>query len=331
MIRLPPFELLSPMTVSELTRMLADCDGQTTILAGGTDLIVNIKQGLATPRRVVWLGQLGELRGIRVSPRGELRLGAMSTLSQIAASAHIRAVLPCLADTALAIASPAIRSRATLGGNLCQQTRCNFYDQSQFWRGSLGGCLKLALEGRQQICHVAPGRAQCSAVFGSDAAPLLIALEASVRLISAAGQRVIALHELYRDAGCSHLTLQRGEIVAEVIVPPQTNCRSIQKKIRSRQSVDFPLVTVGVSLTPAGGRVCRSARIVLGAIQSAPIAATSAEALLAGNELTAKRIEEAAEAAASCVKPLPNAGASVGYRKRMVAVLLRRAITELAG
>ncbi len=332
MIRLPTLDVLSPTTLHDLVETLRASNGETKILAGGTDLIVNLKQGMHAPRQLVWLGKVHELRRISRSTDGSLRIGATCTLSEIAASVEVRRLYPSLADAVQTIASPAIRNSATLGGNLCLDTRCFYYNESEFWRVGLGGCLKLLIPARDNgdVCHAAPGRTTCSAVFSSDTSPLLIALGASVRIIRAGGERFLSLSSFYNDDGMHFLTLKPGEVLAEVILPqPSPHLRAVHRKIRQRASIDFPLANVGIALTSASNGVCQDVRIVLGAVASAPFRATAAETVLEGNTPTDERIEQASTAAASCVSPLPNIGSTVRYRKRMVKVLVKRALADI--
>ena len=332
MIRLPALDVLSPTTLHDLVETLRRSNGETKILAGGTDLIVNLKQGMHAPRQLVWLGKVHELRRISLANDGSLRLGAMSTLSEIAASVEVRRLYRSLADAVQTIASPAIRNSATLGGNLCLDTRCFYYNESEFWRVGLGGCLKLLIPARDNgdICHAAPGRTTCSAVFSSDTAPLLIALGASVRIIGGQGERILPLSAFYNEDGMHYLALKPGEVLAEVILPqPSPYLRAVHRKVRQRESIDFPLANVGVAFLMGTNSVCQEVRIVLGAISSAPVRASAAEMILEGKALTDERIEQAAAEAASSITPLPNIGSTVVYRKRMVKVLVKRALTGL--
>ncbi|MFQ5798729.1 MAG: FAD binding domain-containing protein [Bacteroidota bacterium] len=331
MIRLPEFELLSPTTWDGLMRTLTLTNGNTKILAGGTDLIVNLKQGTSTLSRVIWLGKLNELRRVFMASDGSMHIGAMCTLSEIATSTIVQKRCRVLVDAVLSIAGPAVRNRATIGGNLCLDTRCYYYNQSGFWRDAVGGCLKQHSEDNSSaICHIAPRWARCSAVFCSDTAPILIALEASVKLVSSDGERTILLRDLYRDDGVHHIALKADEILAEVILPPPRKNRvGVHHKIRARQSIDFPLANVGVSLAQDASRICSDVRIVVGAIQSAPIEAHSAEKVLRGNKLTSEHIELAANEAASSLTPLPHIGDTAGYRKKMITVLIRNALNEI--
>jgi 4-hydroxybenzoyl-CoA reductase subunit beta len=302
------------------------------LMAGGTDLLVSMKQGFHNSCRIIWPGRVQELRRISVQSGGEINIGAMATLSDIASSDIVKKAYPSLSGALLSIATPAIRNMATIGGNLCLDTRCYFYNESEFWRGSLGGCLKLNIPAHDDgdVCHAAPGIAGCSAVSSTDSAPILLALDASVEIASISGKRVIPLSGLYVNDGMRFLNLVSGEILTRIILPaPRQGLRSAHDKIRSRQSVDFPLVNIGISGVVERGRVLTNLKIYVGAIQSAPIRITSAETLLEGREAASHLIKQAAEEATACVKPVPNIGGTVGYRKHMVAVLVDRVLKRL--
>lgn len=333
MIRLPAIEVLSPTTLRELTETLAASNGETRVLAGGTDLVVNMKQGVVKPARVVWLGKLGELRDLTVTREGSLAIGAMCTLAEIAAAPLVRDMFPSLAQAALSVASPAIRNTGTLGGNLCLETRCCFFNQSEFWRSAIGGCLRLGTPSAKAltVCHAAPGLTECTAISSSDTAPILIALDARVRLLSSRGEREISLAELYCNDGINHLSLERGEIVAQIVIPVRRGRHAVHLKIRARESVDFAVANVGVSLAVDSSGVCEDVRIIVGAIQSAPVRVLDAEAVVLHTRVTRDKIEQAAERAVASLTPLPHVAESVGYRKRMIGVLVTRAFEALTG
>ncbi len=332
MMRLPSFDVAMPRTMPELLDSLRPNGFGVKIMAGGTDLLVNMKQGVYIGRRLVWPGRVDGLRHISVLPSGEISIGAMATLSDVASSDVLKAAYPSLSKALLSIATPAIRNRATIGGNLCLDTRCYFYNESEFWRGSLGGCLKLNVPTDDDggICNAAPGNAVCSAVSSSDSAPLLLALDASVEIQSVKGKRIVPLPEFYANDGIRFLNLAPGELLTRIILPaPRQGLRSSHDKIRTRQSVDFPLANVGIAGVVEDGRVFTHLRIYVGATQSAPVRIMSAESLLEGKDVTPLLIEQAAEEAASSVKPVPNIGGTAAYRKRMVAVLVKRTLDQL--
>jgi len=332
MMRLPPFGVTIPQTIVELMKHLDPSNGGAKVLAGGTDLLVNMKNSVHSHRLLVWPGKIEELRRISVQTSGELSIGAMATLNDVAASSVVTSAYPSFSKAILSIATPAIRNRATIGGNLCLDTRCYFYNDSEFWRGSLGGCLKLNLtgDGGHDVCHAAPGNAICSAVSSSDSAPILLALGASVEIQGVGGKRVISLAEFFGDDGMRFLRLSPGEILTRVILPvPPLGMRAAHGKIRNRESIDFPLANVGISGVIEDGRVLADVKIFVGAIQSAPLRMASAEIALEGRVVSPPLFEQAAREAASYVKVISNTGGTAGYRKRMVEVLVRRVLNQL--
>ena len=334
MMPLPQFEIHSPADLGEALGLLAAHGDGAKILAGGTDLIVAMKHGLNKPRHVVWLGKVAGMTGITDLPDGSVRFGAMCTLDEISRSPLVKKRLPKLAEAANYIASPQIRNRATLGGNLCINTRCFYYDHSEFWRGSLCGCLKLGVDGggMKQVCQAGPGLGVCTAVFFSDMAPALIALGASVEIRGQAGKRSIPLAGLYWSDGSAHLTLSRGELLSAVTIPAlPPNLRFSRRKIGMRGSIDFPIANVGAALALDGAGRCVSGTIVIGAVETCPVDFRRGIEMLSGKKPDASLIEAVAREAAASVTPLPNAYESVGYRKKMVEVMVRRCLTDLAG
>lgn len=324
MMRLPPFRLLRPRTVSEAAKLLASGGADTMAVAGGTDLYPNMKRRQLTPGTLVSLRGIGELRGCRAGGGGgELRIGAATTLRELAADPAVHAHAPALARAAGLVSSPQVRTVATIGGNLCVDTRCNYYDLPEGWRASIGYCLKAGSD----ICRVAPGGDRCWAISSSDLAPVALALGARVRLVGSGGERELAAAELYEDDGIRYLAKRPDEIVADVLVP--SGLRATYLKVRQRGSIDFPLLGVAAAVRTAGDGTCEEARIVLGAVASRPLRCPEAEAALAGRPLEPAAIEAAAELATAAAKPMENADLTPLYRKRMVRVHVQRALAEL--
>lgn len=320
MNRLPPFDFYAPATLSEAADILAR--GNARILAGGTDLVVGMKQGVQRPRGVVWLGNLSELREISIDAGGILQIGAMCTLDEIGRNELVIRNFPVIARAVRSVASPQIRNRATIGGNICLATRCLYYDQSEFWRSSLGYCLKHG----NGICHAAPELRSCSAVFCSDLAPLLIGLNATVAISGSGSGRTIPLPRLYANDGASHLALQPSEMITRISVPSDRTASVTFLKLRRRDSVDYPLVNVAARLEPSGKTSVRTIRIVVGAMASAPVEFTSQ---IDSEEPSERNIERIAASVSAETRPLPNVDGAVSYRKRMLGVLVRRAVADL--
>src|SRR5437870_11586826 len=296
------------------------------IVAGGTDLYPNMKRRQFEPKVLVGLGGIGELRGVHGSASRGLSVGPMTTLSALSQHAEIVGHYPALATAAGLVSSPQLRNMGTIGGNVCVDTRCNYYNQSYEWRKAIGCCMKKDGD----VCLVAPGSSRCWAVSSSDTAPVLWALGARVRLIGAGGERTVPMPALYRDDGIEYLAKRPDEVVADILLPPAEGWRSAYLKLRRRGSFDFPVLGVAVAARMAGD-IVRDARIVLGAVAALPRPAEKAAAALVGQRVTRELIERVADLAAGPAKPLDNTDFSHPYRKRVARVYVARALAAVAG
>lgn len=318
-------EVVRPKTLDAAVDALACYGTAAQMIAGGTDLIPSMKQGLFVPRALIDLKGLRELDFIRFDPEHGLEIGALTTISTLAASPVIARQFPVLQEAAKTVASPLLRNMGTLGGNLCLDTRCLYYNQSGFWRGSLGGCIKK--DGT--ICHVAPGSDVCWAVFSGDAAPALLALEATVELVSPRGRRQAPLEELYVNDGLVRLNKAADEIVTAVRVPAgNAGWSGAYRKLRIRQSIDYPLAGVAVVMHKHADGVCAGARIGLTAVNPAPRLVPAAQ-LLDGQRYSSALVEQVAREAIRVGKPLKTSASTMEYRRHMVQVFVRRALTDL--
>jgi 4-hydroxybenzoyl-CoA reductase subunit beta len=326
MMRLPPFTYLAPRTVADAARALAAHGPEAMLVAGGTDLYPNMKRRQFEPKVLVGLRGVGETTGVRGSAREGFAIGATTTLSAVAGHRDIVRDFPALATAAGLVSSPQLRNMGTLGGNICVDTRCNYYNQSFAWRKAIGFCMKKDGD----ICLVAPGSSRCWAVSSSDTAPVLWSLGATVRLVSATGERTIPMPALYRDDGIEYLAKRPDEILAEILLPPVDGWTSIYLKLRRRGSFDFPVLGVAVAARMEGDTV-RDARIVLGAVASLPREAKPAASALIGGRLTPELITRVADLAAGPSKPLDNTDYAHFYRKKMTRVFVARALRRLAG
>jgi len=326
MLRLPPFTYLAPRTVAEAARLLAEHGADAMVVAGGTDLFPNMKRRQFEPKVLVGLGGIAELRGVRGTGRDGVRLGPTTTLTAVSRHAEIGRHYPALATAAGLVSSPQLRNVGTIGGNLCVDTRCNYYNQTFEWRKAIGFCMKKDGD----ICLVAPGSPRCWAVSSSDTAPVLWSLGATVRLVGASGERVVPVEALFRDDGIAYLAKRPDEIVADIALPAADGRESVYLKLRRRGSFDFPVLGVAVTLRREGD-VVREARIVLGAVASLPREATAAARALVGQRLSPEAIAHAADLAAGPSKPLDNTDYAHFYRKRMTRVFVARALRRLAG
>ena len=331
MLRLPEFELRRPRSAVEAAKILQGEGPEALLVAGGTDLWPNLKRGLHQPHSVVSLMAIPELRGVRNGSGGaELRIGATSLLSDVLDSSLASERYPSLARAVASISSPPLRNLGTLGGNLCVDTRCTYYNQSESWRRSVDYCLKK--EGT--VCWVAPRSPLCWAHSASDAAPILCALGARVQLISADGERTIPISDLFRNDGIDYLSKQPDEIIGDILVPAEADsgrCRSAFWKLRRRGAIDFAVLSVAVALwTDAGSNVER-ARIFLGAVASRPVAASEAERSLEGEALTEGGIATAARLARRVATPLDNTDFQAPWRGKMAELYTKAALREAAG
>jgi len=321
MLRLPRFRYVRPGNTREACRVLSDHPGEAMILAGGTDLLPNLKRRQFDARVLVAIGHLEELS--HFDSNGEMVIGGAMKLGALAARPEVAAAVPGLVQAVRQIANPQIQRQGTIGGNLCVDTRCNYYNQTHEWRASIGFCMKR--EG--DICLVAPGSSKCWAVSSSDAAPMLMALGARVVLVGPQGDRDIPLGALYRDDGIRYLTRQPDEILSRIIVPLRGDRRSTYRKVRRRGSFDFPILGVAATLELRDGAVY-GARLVLGAVHTHPIEVEIAD-LIEGAEPTEDRVEAVADAAYKAATPLDNTDLLYHWRKRVVRVEVRRAFDSL--
>lgn len=325
MLRLPPFDFLPARTLEEALEAWSRADGPAMYVAGGTDLIPNMKRRQFEPRTLVGIRNVAEMKEWSLEPDGSLLLGGGLTLAWLAGNEEVRRRAPGLAEAAGEVANPQIQRMGTLGGNLCVDTRCNYYNQTYEWRKSIGFCLKKDGD----ICLVAPGSRKCWAVSSSDTAPVLMALDATARLVGPDGDREVPVASLYRDDGIDYMTRRPEEILAGVRIPAGgDDSRSGYAKVRRRGSFDFPILGVGASLSLEDGAV-RSARLVLGAVHTHPVEVPEAAAILQGHEPTAERLDAVADAAYKRSTPLDNTDLTLYWRKRVTRVTVRRTLERL--
>jgi 4-hydroxybenzoyl-CoA reductase subunit beta len=325
MLRLPPFRYMAPRGLDEAAQMLAQEGEQAMLVAGGTDLYPNMKRRQFTPPVLIGLRGIPALQSISGSAEQGMLVGAAVTLSTMAAHPLIVQYYPALATAAGSVSTPQLRNAGTIGGNLLLDTRCNYYNQTEFWRHSIGYCMKKDGD----ICLVAPGSPRCWAISSADTAPVLVSLGAQARLVSVRGERVLPIGELFRDDGMDPYAKARDEILSEIMLPPADGWRSVYMKLRRRGSFDFPILGVAVALRFADDRTVADARITLGAVASHPVEASEAAAQLVGQSLNPELIETVAVAAAKRAKPLDNADLTINYRKQVTPVFVRRALTQL--
>jgi 4-hydroxybenzoyl-CoA reductase subunit beta len=319
-LRLPWFDYRAPRSVAEAAQILAGEGPAAMLVAGGTDLLPNMKRRHQTPKVLVSLRGISSLKSI--ANGNGLALGAGLTLSE---TIRIEKLPVALRQAAAQIATPHLRNMGTLGGNLCLDTRCTYYNQNYEWREAIGFCLKK--DG--QTCWVATASKRCVAVSSTDSAPALLALGASVKLVSAAGEREIRLEDLYRNDGIDYLSRRPDEVLTEVRVP-DGKFRSTYWKLRRRGSFDFPILGVAAAIRFSGD-VVEEARIALGAVASRPFLVEKAGEFLKGKKLTDEVIAEASSLVASRAKPMDNTDMDLYWRKEVADDFAGYALRELRG
>jgi 4-hydroxybenzoyl-CoA reductase subunit beta len=317
MIPLPEFTLLRPRTLADAARLAGEPDAR--LIAGGTGLIPNLRLGLGTPQTLVSLEAVEELRRIKVSGQG-LRIGAGVTLERLAV---LEEIPDALREAAKAVAAPGHRSVATLGGNLCLDTRCVYYNQSEQWRRANGYCLKYGGD----VCHVAPQGKKCRAAYSGDLAPALLVLNAKMEVMKADGSSCVRpLQDLYNDDGAKHLALAPGEIIAAVHLEPSKG-RSGYSKLRLRGSIDFPLAGVAMAVS-LKNRVIEELHVALTGTNSRPLLVEGTQAFAGAEpgEATAAALAKLVQKQAG---PMRTTLTAADYRRQGAAILARRLLARL--
>lgn len=326
MLRLPKFELASPTTVTEAVAMLASTPG-SMVIAGGTDLLPNVKHELFTPPLMVSLADIAEMRGIRAASNGWTTIGAMTSLADVASNDHVREHFPALAQAAGLVAGPQLRTMGTLGGNVLLDTRCQWYNQTYFWRQALGFCLKK--DGT--LCHVVEGGSKCVAAASNDTAPPLMTLRAELAIEGPSGRRTLPIDDLWLADGAYNKKLEPGEVLVEVRIPPTTaRHRGAYGKLRERGSIDFPLFGVAVRIELDAAGAIDTADAVVTALQARPLRLKRFQEHLRGLVPGTSAFEDgavkAADSAHTQCHPMPNVLGDHEWRREMVPVYVRRTI-----
>jgi 4-hydroxybenzoyl-CoA reductase subunit beta len=321
---LPAIEVLRPQSVAEAVEALRANPG-ARLLAGGTDIVPNLKYGMYDTQRLVALRGLSkELRYVRED--GGLRLGALCTIDELAQSETVKSRVPALADACGQIAGPQLRRMGTLGGNLCLDTRCVYINQSHFWRSALGFCLKK--DGT--ACHVVAGGKRCVAAASNDTAPVLLALDASVRIVSPRGERTVPLREFYSADGIHNTVLEPDDLLVEVLIPQGAfGKRQAFAKLRTRAAIDFPALNLAVALE-LDGTVVKSISLAVSALAARPALIKGLGDLL-GHKADARFAGELGRRAQKQCRPLTNIGVDPDWRRDLLPVLVRRAVLRALG
>lgn len=322
MLTLPRFEWVRPRTVDALLDHLAEHGRESLMIAGGTDAVPNLKHRLHEPRYVVSIAHLRDLDFARDEPDG-LHLGPLVTLSHLARLEVVTRGFPSLAKAAGLVAGPQLRNMGTLGGNLCLDTRCTYYNQTLFWREALGYCLKKT----GTVCHVVPTGKRCVAAHSSDVAPVLITLDAEVEISSARGRRTVTVEEFFVPDGIHNNVLAPDEVVTRVFVPARSRGLKVAyQKLRPRAAIDFPMLSV--AFAARGNGTCEGARLVVSAIAAKPRTISGVDAVVRGKPLNDEVAEALAQVAYKQCHPMISVPYDQDYRREMVPVFVKRAVRE---
>ena len=296
----------------------------TRVLAGGTDLLPSMRQNLFEPQYVLDLRPINELRGIRETAQGT-EIGALTTLREIERSQMLRELYPVLVEAAKTVASPVIRNMGTIGGNICLDTRCLWYNQSLAWRRSCGFCIKKDGD----LCHVAPGGSKCWAAFSGDTPPALLCLNAQIEIASASETRRIAISDFYTGEGDHYRKLQPNQLLTSIILPRATaGYRGAYRKLRIRGSIDYPLAGVAVAIKKSNGHI-EDFRIGITAVNPAPMLVKGIDAMISNGSSPCDLAAAAAEVAARTARPLTTSALTPEYRREMIRVFTKRVVSEL--
>jgi 4-hydroxybenzoyl-CoA reductase subunit beta len=280
-----------------------------------------MRQKLFEPEYVLDIRHLAGLKEIRQTERG-VEIGALASLTAIEQSALLRRRYPVLTEAAATVASPLLRNMGTIGGNICLDTRCLWYNQSLTWRKGCGFCIKKDGD----LCHVAPGGTKCWAVFSGDTAPALLCLEAEVEIANASGTRRIPLAEFYTGEGDAYRKLQPDELLTRVFLPESSaGYRGVYRKLRVRGSIDYPLAGVAVVMKRSNGHIS-DARVAITAVNPAPLLVSGAGELLAGKAMEESLAAAVGDLAAKIARPLTTSALTPEYRREMIRVFAKRAV-----
>ncbi len=320
---MPEFKLHRPETVSEAVRLNGGSE-TARYLAGGTDMVVNIRRGIEAPETLIDLNGVKEMTGIREDADG-LHIGAAVKLQDLGAHASVQRDYAAVAEAARAVAGPTHQNYGTVGGNLCLDTRCMYYNQSEWWRSANNYCLKY----RGDICHVAPGGKRCFAAFSGDVAPAALVHGGEIELVGPWGARRIPLVDLYKNDGMDHLALAPGELLVALHLPRATaGIPSGYVKSRVRGSIDFPLAGAAVALTMKDGKL-ETLSIALTAVNPYPQLVKGCDAYL-GKAVDGELLEEIRENVRKQAKPMKTTTIAPWYRRRVVGALAQRIVARLA-
>jgi 4-hydroxybenzoyl-CoA reductase subunit beta len=284
-----------------------------------------MRQKLFEPQYVVDIRNIAELKGIRQQGSG-VEIGALTSLTTIEHSDLLRRRYPVLTEAAATVASPLLRNMGTIGGNICLDTRCLWYNQSLTWRKGCGFCIKKDGD----LCHVAPGGSKCWAAFSGDTPPALLCLNAEIEIANADGLKRIPLRDFYTNDGVAYRNLQPNELVTRVFLSESSaDYRGVYRKLRVRGSIDYPLAGIAVVMKRSNGHIA-DARVAVTAVNPAPLLVKGASELLAGKIVDEALAEAVGNLAAKTAKPLTTSALTPEYRREMIRVFTKRAVLAAA-
>lgn len=325
MLRLHPYAYHRPRSLDEALTLLSNHAGDVQPIAGGTDLVPNMKHGLTTPGHLVALKQVAELNGIE-RDGDALRIGAAETLAAVSRHPLVYEHFPSLAQAAGGVAGPQLRNMGTIGGNLCLDTRCTYYNQTRFWRQALGFCLKKDGD----VCHVTRVGKKCVAAHSADTPPVLMTLDATAELASPRTRRTVPITAFFVADGIWNSVRDADELVTGIRISlPPNGFRTAYRKLRQRNSIDFPLLSVAAAARLEDEDVVAELRIVVSALGARPRVLTGLEEVASGQRLTPAVIDAVAQRAFRQCHPLDNIIVDAEWRRAMVPVQVRRALDEI--
>jgi 4-hydroxybenzoyl-CoA reductase subunit beta len=327
-MRLPDFNYIEPQSIKEATLFLEEHGNESKVMGGGTDLLPSMKQRIFKPKYIVYIGSISDLDQIEFNEKSGLKIGALVRIRKLEKDPIILKNYPVIARSAGEIGSVQLREMGTVGGNLCLDTRCYYYNQSDFWRKCRPKCIKMGGE----RCNAVSGGKKCFAVFSGDLSPVLMALDAKVKLVSSKGERIIPLSQLYTGDGAKPLSLNPNELLVGIEVPTiQDGAYTTYLKYRIRKAIDFSVASVAAMVRLNGRRVCDDVKVVIGAVGTMPEEIKAIGDLLKGKEIQDSLIEKASDLAQKEAKPISNLASSPNYRKRMIKIFVETALREAMG
>lgn len=319
---MPDFSVLRPTSIDAAVSDFA-ANTNARYLAGGTDILVNVRRGIVDAPVMIDLANVAEMHGVSELENGGLKIGASITLSSLAADTRIQTNYPAIAKAAAAVAAPTHREVATLGGNLCLDTRCIFYNQSEWWRSANDYCLKY----NGDICHVAPSGKTCFAAFSGDVAPAVLVFGGSVEIAGPNGRRTIPLSALYQDDGMAHLNLDPGELLIAATLPPAPEGVSDYAKVRVRDSIEFPLAGLAVFLSREDN-ILQDIKVALTGTNARPFLLDGTEKFT-GKPFDDQSLEQLIDLIPKQIQPMTSTFTPPGYRRKVINNLARDLIERL--